>query len=132
MGERIRTQPLQWAIAGRADWPSSTLKVIPPAWPGDPLRLSGEADVATEPVLDDSLQSLRASAEGVLVIDLTGLEFIDARSVQLLVSRAQALPEGERMVLQGVRGVVERVLRTLGIENLAPITVVGPQQTVRS
>lgn len=125
MGESMRTQPLQWAIAGRADWPSSTLRVSPPAWPGDPLRLSGEADVASEPALDESLRSL-TPAEGVLVIDVTGLEFIDARSVRLLVARAQALPEGERMVLQGVRGVVERVLRTLGIENLAPITVVGP------
>jgi anti-anti-sigma factor len=127
MGERMRTQPLQWSVAGRADWPASTLLVGPPAWPGDALRLSGEADVATEIVLDESLKTARA-ADGELVIDLTGLEFIDSRSVRMLVSRAQALPHGERMVLQGVRGVVERVLRTIGIEDLAPITMVGPQK----
>ena len=127
MGQRMRIQPLQWTVAGRADWSTSSLVVSPPAWPGDPLRLSGEADVSTEAVLDEYLQSLTTS-EGVLVIDLTGLEFIDARSVRLLVARAQALPEGERMVLQGVRGVVARVLRTLGIEDLAPITILGPSR----
>jgi anti-anti-sigma factor len=123
----MRTQPLQWSVAGRADWPSSTLLIAPPAWPGDALRLSGEADLATEVALHQSLEAARP-ADGELVIDLTGLEFIDSRSVRMLVSRAQSLPEGERMVLQGARGLVERVLRTIGIEELAPITMVGAQK----
>jgi anti-anti-sigma factor len=123
MGQGLRAQPLQAFVAGRADWGASTLRVLPPAWPGEPLRLSGEADLASEPLLDHLLQDLGA-VEGVMTIDLAGLEFIDAGSVHMLMSRAQALPEGERMVLRGARGVVERVLRTLGVEDLAPITVV--------
>jgi anti-anti-sigma factor len=124
MAQRLRGQPLQGMVAGRADWPGSTLRVQHPAWPGDPLRLSGEADLASEAMLNDSLQRL-GTVEGAMVIDLTGLEFIDAGSVQMLVARAQALSEGERMVLRGARGVVERVLRTLGVEDLGPITVVS-------
>jgi anti-anti-sigma factor len=126
MGEAQRVQPLQGSLAGRAERNGSALRVTPPAWRGDSLRLSGEADVSTVKVLRRALQALQPS-EGVLLVDLTGLEFIDARSVRLFVSRAVGLGDGERMVLQGARGLVGRVLRLLAVENLAPITVLGPQ-----
>jgi anti-anti-sigma factor len=67
------------------------------------LGVSGKLDHATAPLLDGVLQSLRAEAS-VIVLDLAGVEQIDARGLDLLLAaEAEARRSGSTVEVTGVR-----------------------------
>lgn len=81
------------------------------------LALRGELDLATEAraaeILDYATANLDASD---LIIDLTGLEFMDCTGVHLLMRAARATREGPaRMAIRALAsGPVHRVLTIVG------------------
>jgi anti-anti-sigma factor len=75
-------------------------------------RLAGELDISTAPRLDDALMRVEADGPPLLVIDLSGLDFMDSTGLRLLISAdARAREAGRRLVLVQGNEMVQRVLR---------------------
>ena len=87
------------------------------------LRLAGEVDVATAPRLRDRLVQLINEGPPKLVVDLSGLSFIDSMGLGALVSglkRARAHDGDLRLA-----GASDHVAKVLNITRLDQAFVVG-------
>jgi anti-sigma B factor antagonist len=79
------------------------------------LRLSGELDVATSPVLDGWLSRAGSNGYSAMVLDLEGLTFIDATGLRSLHRAAvRARRSGKGFAIVNVPRVVRRVLDLTG------------------
>jgi anti-sigma B factor antagonist len=59
------------------------------------VRLSGEADLHTAPILREALSQAIESDPGLLVVDMTGVSFIDSMMLGVLLSATRrARPTG--------------------------------------
>lgn len=75
------------------------------------LRVTGEVDLVTAPVLQRSIDSAIAAGRPTIVIDLSGTTFLDARGVGALVAaRKQADKNGRRLIIRRPPELVRRVL----------------------
>ena len=72
------------------------------------VRLVGELDLATAPELTDVLHGLEPGCQRI-ILDLTGLEFIDSTGLRL------------EFVITGAAGAVLRVLRLTGLDVTLPL-----------
>jgi anti-sigma B factor antagonist len=62
------------------------------------VRLKGEADLHTAPILRESLNDAIESAPSTLVVDLTGVTFIDSMMLGVLLSATRrARPRGTEL-----------------------------------
>jgi anti-anti-sigma factor len=85
------------------------------------LRLTGELDVASCPLLDERLRELRAGGFGVR-LDLSRLDFIDSAGFHALIRTMQSA-SGTNWRLQIDQHVSAAVMRVLGLvqfERLIP------------
>jgi anti-sigma B factor antagonist len=74
--------------------------------------LRGELDISTATRLEESLERIEADQPELVVIDLSGLEFMDSTGLRLLISADQrARDAGRRLVLVQGNDMVQRVLR---------------------
>lgn len=83
---------------------------------GPVLKVSGEVDIQTSPILDEHLK--RAQAEGVssIVVDLGEVTFLDSTGLSVLIAglkRCQSA--GGNMRLVAPRPNVRRVLEVTGL-----------------
>lgn len=83
------------------------------------LRLTGELDLASAPVLQHRLAQLRADKQPVR-LDLSGLQFIDSSGMRLLIAAFnEARSEGWRLdVLPSLSSNVEQSLRLAKLERI--------------
>jgi anti-anti-sigma factor len=85
------------------------------------VRVSGELDIATVPILADALHGLDGSCDRV-VLDLSGLTFIDSTGLTLAVGEHQrAANDGCELVLAGATDNVLKVLRLTGLDVTMPM-----------
>jgi anti-sigma B factor antagonist len=89
--------------------------------PGDGrvlVRLAGELDMSTVPILDEHLREALAAGGRRLVVDLRGLEFIDSTGLTLLV-RWERGAEQDGYDLALVRGEprVHRLFELTGLDS---------------
>lgn len=78
------------------------------------LQLVGELDLSSEEELGASLRSAEDSGS-VVIVDLTGLEFIDCASLGLLAEAGKRMKRaGKKLVLIGGSGQVDRLLVIAG------------------
>jgi anti-anti-sigma factor len=78
------------------------------------IRLRGEVDVSTLPILELALELL-ADVPGDIVLDLNQLTFIDVPGSRALAGAAIRLrANGRRMHLTGTSPQIRRVLAALG------------------
>jgi anti-anti-sigma factor len=85
------------------------------------VRVSGELDIATVPILADALHGLDGSCDRV-VLDLAGLTFIDSTGLTLAVTEHQrAANDGFELVLAGATDNVLNVLRLTGLDVTLPM-----------
>lgn len=97
------------------------------------LRVSGELDLSTAPVLDAAVSEAREERGLPVVLDLSGVSFVDSTGIRSLIGAAQALEsEGRAFALLSPADAVVRVLdltdlrvRFHEIENLEPATLSG-------
>jgi anti-anti-sigma factor len=90
---------------------------------GDPgvLVVSGELDIATVDQLATEARTALDSATSVLVLDFSGVTFVDSTGLGALVRiRNEAERHGKRVDLVGVRREVRRVLELTGLSELFP------------
>jgi anti-sigma B factor antagonist len=81
--------------------------------------LSGELDLATAPQLRARLAAMIENGEKQIVLDLTGLEFIDSTGLSVLVmvfKRTQAA--GGSMVIRNPSSGVTRIFEITGLSSL--------------
>jgi anti-sigma B factor antagonist len=78
--------------------------------------LQGEADFSTALVLSDVLARGVGAGVGDVVVDLSGLEFIDTGATRVLEAAGQRLQRvGRKLTLRSPNSVATRVLETFGL-----------------
>ncbi len=77
--------------------------------------LRGELDPATRPVLARRLGQVLADGPQQLVLDLSGVTFIDCASARLITGAGRHLPTGTRPVIRFPSLVARRVLTLTGL-----------------
>lgn len=85
------------------------------------LVVSGELDIATVDQLVTQARAALDSTSSALVIDFSGVTFVDSTGLGALVRiRNEAERHGKRVDLVGVRREVRRVLELTGLSDLFP------------
>lgn len=84
------------------------------------LRLIGELDLTTTPILAEALSSLSTQPEQPLLFDLSELTFLDSTGLNLLIRTAQSHPGG-KVQLRSPTPNVRRVLELAGLNALFEI-----------
>lgn len=95
------------------------------------LRLAGEVDksnrcsvhAVVESLLDSALRSTERSDE--IRLNLTSLRFLDVTAAAQLVHAAEAFPISHRLVLVGVRPMLQRLLDRCGAPFAPQLVIVG-------
>lgn len=85
------------------------------------VRLVGEADVTTA-VLGDTLRAEAANRPSLLVVEMSGLTFMDSSALNTIMRAHQSLgAAGGALALVGPSGTVARVLRLVGADRMIPV-----------
>ncbi len=81
----------------------------------------GELDLATADELQRELERVEATDVESIVLDLSGLTFMDSTGVRLLITaNARSRSDSNRLVLLRGPTVVQRVLELSGVETRLP------------
>jgi anti-sigma B factor antagonist len=92
---------------------------------GNPvIAFSGEIDMSTVEAMSSGLQPL-TEAGGPLTVDLSKVSFMDSSGIHALFMAAAALGDRGCIILHGVDGSVDKVLRITGADSVPNIHVVG-------
>ena len=84
--------------------------------------LTGESDLNSTQTLRDTLEPQVAGEPGLLIVDLSGVAFIDSTTVHVLLDiRAALADRGRRLILVSPQSVVARVLHIVGADQIIPI-----------
>ncbi|WP_091086065.1 STAS domain-containing protein [Nonomuraea wenchangensis] len=96
------------------------------------VRLDGELDLLTRPLLSAACDDLLSRGVRRIVIDATGLSFSDCAGLSALLGvRREAWRRGGSLVLTGVHGMPARLLAITGAAaTLLPAETTGPAQAV--
>lgn len=101
----------------------SQLEIVALPGPQTTLSLVGELDPATAPALKERLAELAAdTAVSSVVIDLSGITFLDSAGLRVLVAGREALRVGSgELVLRDPNSNVRRVLEVTGLSELITV-----------
>ncbi len=87
---------------------------------GSLVTAAGELDLATVPDLEDTLE--RADPAGRLVLDLSGLTFLDSSALRLLIATIRRVDEaGGSISLVAPEPGVARVLEIAAIDKMVAV-----------
>jgi anti-anti-sigma factor len=93
----------------------------------DEILLSGRLDARAAGPVRDTLHAVLGAGSGLLVVDLSGLELLDATGLGVLVgAHRRARLEGRELVL---RGSPDRVVRLLRRTRLDRVITLEPAPT---
>jgi anti-anti-sigma factor len=85
------------------------------------IALFGELDIGTAGAAQRALDEAEATAAGVIVVDLSGLTFMDSTGIRLLLSaHARSRADGNRLALRRGPASVQRVLELCAVDELLP------------
>jgi anti-sigma B factor antagonist len=96
---------------------------------GDAVRvaLSGELDISSAPRLQDDLARVEADGPATIVLDLSGLDFMDSTGLRLLIGAdSRARDAGRRLVLIQGNEMIQRVLRVTRLDERLEIVPEAP------
>ena len=79
------------------------------------VKADGELDLGTEDVLADELNRAVASDAKHILLDLSGLTFIDSTGIRLLVRTHRQVAARRLRLVPGADGQVRRVLQLTGV-----------------
>jgi anti-sigma B factor antagonist len=86
------------------------------------VALTGESDVYTYDQLRGALEAEVTRGVALLVVDLSGLEFMDSTGVQVLLDiRVMMNDRGGQLALAQPQNTVARVLNLVGADQLIPV-----------
>jgi anti-sigma B factor antagonist len=86
-------------------------------------RVSGELDIAGAPGMGDRIHEAVPTSARALVVDFTGLDFIDSSGIAMLFGLARKLGSRrqELRVVARSGGAVSRVLQLVEFDQAAPV-----------
>ena len=86
------------------------------------VAVSGELDIATSSALEPVLLEAEQSDAETIVLDLSGLEFIDSTGLRLVIDANERCggPDGRLRVIAGAPAV-ERLLDIVGLRERLPL-----------
>ena len=86
------------------------------------VQLTGEADITGSETLHSVLDAETRKRPALLVIEISGLVYMDSTALQAIVRANMALGrDGGRLVLAGPRDNVARVLEMTEVDQLVPV-----------
>jgi anti-sigma B factor antagonist len=92
------------------------------------VRLRGELDLATASHLEQRLDRLRRDGHRQLILDMSGLEFLSAAGLTVLLRADQALRAlGGRLILTGPTRIARRVLTITELDATLDIQPIPPK-----
>ena len=81
------------------------------------LRLTGDVDLETAGLLDAPLQTLQLDGRTDLVVDLSGIGFIDSTGLRVLVqAHRRAVIRGRALLIRGATDHARRLFQVTGID----------------
>jgi len=81
------------------------------------LRLLGELDLSNKDLLRGAISGVLEHGPRVLVLDLSGLSFMDCSGLRVLVGTHRHLAEDQRQLfIAGSRPLVRRLIRLTGLD----------------
>jgi anti-sigma B factor antagonist len=87
------------------------------------VRLRGELDLRSAPLLQGELNRLLSSELPAVILDLGYLEFIDSTGTRCLLTAARrSQANGDRLRILSPVGDVERILELSGVGQFLPIS----------
>jgi anti-anti-sigma factor len=87
------------------------------------IRVEGELDLAGTSDLESALADAERSRADRILVDLEGLDFIDASALGILVSAyRRSAEDGNRLSLTRGTGEVARVFRLTSLDSKLPFT----------
>lgn len=85
------------------------------------LRLTGELDLANAGDVEQELLRIEGTDAGTILLDLTGLTFVDSTGLRLLITaHARTREDGDRLALLRPPAHIMRILRIAGIDERLP------------
>ena len=89
------------------------------------VALRGELDLAAVELVEEEMRAIAAADGPVLVLDLSGLEFIDSTGIHLLLRlHADSEASGNRLRVVPGPPAVQRVLELTGVDEHLPFITV--------
>ena len=86
------------------------------------VEVHGDLDLATQPQLRDGLQPVVDAGAAQVVVDLTGVGFMDSSALGTLVVMFKALRDGGgRLCLAGVQQPVRVLLRVTSVDRVIDV-----------
>lgn len=83
------------------------------------LSVYGELDVASAAVLEKQLKRLQWAGASAIVVDLSGLDFIDSTGLHVLIRAYNRSSDNQLTLLRGSRSI-HRVFELTGTDALLP------------
>lgn len=85
------------------------------------IALTGELDLATADEVDKELERVEATDAKSIVLDLSGLSFMDSTGVRLVVNaHTRSRADADRLTLRRGQAAVQRVMELSGVDVLLP------------
>jgi anti-anti-sigma factor len=83
------------------------------------IRVKGEVDLSNASRLEEAIDSACEDEAGrPILVDLSGLEFIDSTGLSVLVSATRrSRDNGNRLRVRGASGQVRRILEVAGVHD---------------
>lgn len=81
------------------------------------LRCSGELDIAAAPLVEDALRAIIERAPAALVLDWTGLTFMDSTGIRLLLETFTLCRDANVDLTWMMSDVARRTLDLVGIHD---------------
>ena len=82
------------------------------------IRLNGELDMLTAPLLSDAIEELRIAGSRRFMVDMTDLSFMDLAGLSALSAGPGQHPDAPEIAVTGCRASVRRVFELTGREHL--------------
>lgn len=88
----------------------------------DVISCAGELDLHTAPALKDALAEAVASGSGVIVVDLSGVEFMDSTGLSVIIGAVAALNgTGRSLRVVTASERVTKVFTLTGVDAQIPL-----------
>jgi anti-sigma B factor antagonist len=85
------------------------------------IELAGEVDIANAPEIEEELKRVEATDAEAIIVDLSGLDFIDSSGLRLLVmANARSRADSGRLTLLRPRDAIFRVFTMSGTAAVLP------------
>jgi anti-anti-sigma factor len=83
------------------------------------VELEGELDLATAPGVEQELERVEATDAAAIILDLSGLTFIDSTGIRLVLAAARrSRADSNRLTLLRGTAAVQRAFEISGVEAL--------------